>query len=318
MGKAGSIAIFIVLAAQIVMGQPADKSLTFDVASIKPAELPKPDGRGMIRLIGPTGGPGSKDPGRIHYPYMSLKNLLTTAFDVKDFQISGPAWLDSERFEINATMPPETTKEQLRIMLQNLLAERFKMTTHRETKELPMYLLVVAKGGPKMKESAETPPPEGGADAPPPPLPGRPQIGPDGFPVLPQLAGRAGLFNIMMNGRARYIAQQQTMKDLADRLTGQLSKPVTDGTGLKGKYDFTLTFAPEFINGPLGPIAPPAAPPPPPPNGNVTAGVIPGDGDAPPDLFAAVQSQLGLKLEPKKGQVEIVVIDHMEKTPTEN
>ena len=96
-----------------------------------------------------TGGPGSNDPGRIHYPYMSLKNILMNAYDVKNFQIVGPGWLDTERFDITATMPPATTKEQFRVMLQNLLAERFKMTVHRETKELPMYSLVVAKGGRK-------------------------------------------------------------------------------------------------------------------------------------------------------------------------
>jgi uncharacterized protein (TIGR03435 family) len=155
----------------LAYGQTADKSLTFDAASVKPAAPPTPDGRGMIMMAGPTGGPGTKDPGRIHYPYMSLKNILMNAYDVKNFQIVGPGWLDTERFDITATMPPDTTKEQFRAMLQNLLAERFKMTVHRETKELPMYSLVVAKGGPKMKEAAELPAPKDEGDAPPPPSP---------------------------------------------------------------------------------------------------------------------------------------------------
>src|SRR5579872_4136200 len=106
---------------------------TFDAASVKPAEPPKPDAHGRILMSGPSGGPGTKDPGRIRYPFMSLKNLLMNAFDVKGFQIVGPAWLDMERFDITATMPPQTTKEQFRVMLQNLLAERFKMQFHRET-----------------------------------------------------------------------------------------------------------------------------------------------------------------------------------------
>lgn len=199
------------------------------------------------------------------------------------------------------------------------------MTIHRETKELPMYALVVSKGGPKLAESKDTPPPADG-DAPPPPLPGQPKIGPDGFPILPAfMGGRAGLFNIMMPGRARMIAQQQTMQDLAARLSNQLSKPVTDATGLTKKYDFTLTFAPE--QGMMGPMGVPLPPPGGGGGGAVAVAVAdggrgpmapPSDAEAPPDIFAAVQSQLGLKLEPKKGPVEIIVIDHIERTPTEN
>ena len=303
----------------LAWGQTADKSPTFDVASVKPAAPPVPDGRGRIMMAGPSGGPGSKDPGRIHYPFMNLRSLLMTAYDVKNFQIVGPSWLDSERFEITATMPPETTKEQFRLMLQNLLAERFKMAIHRETKELPTYALTVAKGGPKMTESKETPPPADEGNPPPPP-PSMPKMGPDGFPDMTQfLGGRAGLFNIMMPGRARMIAHQQTMQDLATRLSNQLSKPVTDTTGLTKKYDFTLTFLPDYSNGPLGPLPPP----PPPGAGGGEAGRGPGltpptDAEAPPDIFAALQAQLGLKLEPKKGPVEQIVIDHIEKTPTEN
>jgi uncharacterized protein (TIGR03435 family) len=300
-------------------GQTADKSLTFDAASVKPATPPTPDARGMIMMAGPSGGPGTKDPGRIHYPYMSLKNILMNAYDVKNFQIVGPGWLDTERFDITATMPPDTTKEQFRTMLQNLLAERFKLTIHRDTKELPVYSLVVAKGGPKMKEAAEVPAPNDDGDAapPPPPPPPQPKMGPDGFPILPPPA-RAGLFMMMMNGRARLLGQQQTMQDLAGGLTSQLSRPVTDATALKAKYDFTLTFSPEGLNGPMGQLPPP--PPPPPGAGGLNGAPAAGPADAEPllDIFGAVQAQLGLKLEPKKGPVELIVIDHAEKTPTEN
>ncbi len=311
-------ALLLVLSG-LTYGQAVDKSLTFDVASVKPAAPLVPDGRGRIMFQGPQGGPGSKDPGRIRYPFMSLKNLLTTAYDVKGFQIVGPAWLDTERFDITATMPPETTKEQFHVMLQNLLVERFKMTLHRETKELPTYSLVVAKGGPKLTESAEPPPTKKeDGDASPPPPPSMPKMGPDGFPVMTSfLGGRAGLFNVMMPGRARMIAQQQTTKDLAARLSDQLSRPVTDNTGLTKKYDFTLTFLPEQGMGPMGPMPPP----PPPPGGAAGAGPMgpaSSDAEAPPSIFAAIQSQLGLKLEPKKGPVEQIVIDHIERTPIEN
>jgi uncharacterized protein (TIGR03435 family) len=281
----------------------------------------------MIMFRGPSGGPGTKDPGRIDYPNMNLKNLLMTAYDVKNYQISGPSWLDTERFDITATLPPDSTKEQFRLMMQNLLAERFKLTIHRETKELPSYTLVVNKGGPKMQESApaaaanetDGPPPL------PPPPPGPPKMGPDGFPILPfPASGRPGMFTMMMPGRARLTAQQQTMTDLANRLTAQMNRPVIDATGLTAKYDFTLTFSPEGMNGPMGPGGPmgAAAVRVPPPGGGGGGGSEPvfvPEGEAPAlNIFGAIQAQLGLKLEPKKGNVEVIVVDHMEKTPTEN
>jgi uncharacterized protein (TIGR03435 family) len=325
----------VVFTCCLALGQTVDKTLTFEVASIKPAPPPVPDGRGRIMIAGPSGGPGTKDPGRIHYPFMSLKNLLMSAYDVKNFQISGPPWLDTERFDITATMPPETTKEQFRVMLQNLLAERFKLTIHRETKDLPMYSLLVAKGGPKMTESAPPAPPKEGDDAPPPPPPSRPKIGADGFPELPAaITGRAGIFNMMMPGRGRMIGSQQTMHDLADRLSGQLSRPVTDETELAKKYDFTLTYSTEGLSmmGPMGPMPPPGgggggvavavAGPAGGGGGGAGGGGTPAasqpEAEAPPDIFHAIQAQLGLRLESKKGPVELIVIDHMEKTATDN
>ncbi|HEV2446776.1 MAG TPA: TIGR03435 family protein [Candidatus Sulfopaludibacter sp.] len=313
-----AVTLAVMFTGLLAYGQDVDKSPTFEVASIKPATPPTPDGRGRIMLQGPSGGPGSKDPGRIHYPFMSLKNLLMNAYDVKNFQIVGPPWLDSERFDITATMPPETTKEQFRVMLQNLLAERFKLAVHHETKELPMYALTVAKSGPKLQEAKETPPPADGDVLPPPP-PGGPKMGADGFPELPPgILGRPGMFNIMMPGRARFVARQQTMQDLAQRLTGQLNRPVADETGLTGKYDFTLTFQPtEGMMGPMGAL--PVAPPPPGgAAGGAPASMAPEGAELPPDIFRAVQSQLGLRLDAKKGSVDVIVIDHMEKAPTEN
>jgi len=298
-----------VFACSLASGQTADKTLTFDAAVIKP--FVPPTGGRMMLLEGGRGGPGPNDPGRIHYPTITIKNLLTTAYSVKDFQISGPAWLSEERFDILATMPPETTKEQFHIMLQNLLAERFKVTIHRETKELPIYSLVVAKNGPKMKESAPVSAEEP-KDAPPPLPPGPLKIGPDGFPILPMNFGGRGGFNmLMMNGRARFIAQQQTMHDLADRLSQQLRRPVTDTTGLTAKFDFTLTYLPEGTMNTGKMLGPPPG----------AEGRGPSDApevEAPPDIFTAMQSQLGLKLEPKKGPVDLIVVDHAEKTPTEN
>lgn len=298
----------------LAQGQNTDKSPTFEAASVKPATPPIPDAQGRIFSLGPTGGPGTADPGRIHYPNMSLKNLLMSAYDVKSFQIVGPAWLDTERFEINATLPPRTTMEQFRVMLQNLLAERFKLAIHRDSKDLPLYSLVVAKSGPKLKEPATATAPQDAYSALPAPPSAAPKIGADGFPVLPQLAGRRGIFNFGMPGRFRMMAQQQTMQDLANRLSSQLNRPVTDATGLTGEYDFTLTFSPEGLNGPTGPIPPP----PPSGGGELLAASVGADVAAPPDIFTALQVQLGLKLESKKGPVTLIVVDRVEKTPTEN
>jgi uncharacterized protein (TIGR03435 family) len=102
----------------------------------------------------------------------TVRNLTAIAYDMKSYQISGPPTIDSERFDVQATMPPDTSKENFKIMLQNLLAERFKL--HRETKELPMYSLVTGKKGPKLTEASDAPPPE--ADAAPMPLPPPDQI----------------------------------------------------------------------------------------------------------------------------------------------
>jgi len=308
-----------VLTCSLAQAQAPDKALTFDAAAIKPFVPPNP-GRGMIMGRGGRGGPGSSDPGRIHYAVITLKGLLAIAYDVKDYQISGPAILDSDRFDIQATMPPETTKEQFHIMLQNLLAERFKVTVHRETKELPMYSLVVNKNGPKMKEAVETPAEEPKAeerkeDAAPPPLLGRGPIkmGPDGFPILPLPGGgRGGFFTMMTPFGAKLTGQKQTMQDLVERLSQTLSKPVTDATGLKGKYDFTLTYSMDGLNngGNLMMLGPPP--------GEADRKREMPDVEPAQNIFLAIQSQLGLKLEAKKGSVDLIVVDHAEKTPTEN
>src|ERR1700722_16041740 len=144
------------------------KPLTFEVASVKPFS-PSTAGGGRKGGGGGPTGPGTADPGRIHYSAIRLKDLVFNAYNVKEFQVGGPKGLDSPdettRFTFDATMPPDTTKEQLRVMLQNLLAERFKLVVHREARDLPQYSLTVAKNGPKMKESAEYHAPQDDASA---------------------------------------------------------------------------------------------------------------------------------------------------------
>jgi len=299
-----------------------DKSLTFEVATIKPAQPPQPNAQGLMFLRPPSGGPGSRDPGRVNYPYMTLKAILMRAYNVKNFQITGPSWLDTGRFDITATMPPDTTKQQFQIMLQNLIRDRFQMSVHREKKELPMYSLVLAKAG-KLKESTANKAPIDSDSAPPPPPPGPPKFGPDGFPIEPvALTSRPGMIVFMRPGGARITATAQTIQDLTDRLSNQLNRPVIDNTGLTAKYDFTLTYAPApneglFGGGPGQAMMALGRGPAPGPAGNDSVPAA-ADVETPPLLMEALQSQLGLKLEPKKGDVEILVIDKIEKTPTEN
>jgi uncharacterized protein (TIGR03435 family) len=293
----------------LVYGQ--ETKLEFEVASIKPSDMP--GGRGVIR-VGPQGGPGSGDPGRVNYMFSTIRDLLVNAYDVKRYQISGgPGWVDSERFDIVAKVPEGATREQVRVMLQNLLAERFKLALHRETKELPMYALVVSGKGSRLKPSTATetssPPP-----LPPPPGKGGLKIGADGCPEMPPVpSGRAGNFMIMTPSGACMISNGQTLEGLATQLSNQFDRPVIDQTGLKGKYDFKLRYDPASTpggrGGPMmGAMVKDGGPP----------DRIVAEGDQPPAIFNALQEQLGLKLEAKKGPVELLVIDHVEKTPTEN
>jgi uncharacterized protein (TIGR03435 family) len=194
----------------------------------------------------------------------------------------------STRFNISGKIPEGTTKEQFRLMQQNLLTERFKMKFHHEMKELQVYDLVVAKNGPKINASEPAPPPKD-PDAPPPPGPYKRDK--DGFPIIPPDDHRRMLFD--MNGpRAVQRFPDHSMEQFAAFLANSVARPVNDATGLKGKHDFTLKWVMDW--------------------GRSSAE------ESGPNIFEALQQQLGLKLESKKGTVDILVVDHIEKTPTEN
>lgn len=309
MGRAVVGAVLGVWLCSLVYGQGT--KLEFEVASIKPSVMPS--GRGVIR-IGPPGGPGSADPGRVNYTFSTIRDLMVNAYEVKRYQVSGgPNWLDSERFDIVAKVPEGATKEQVRVMLQNLLAERFKLALHRETKELPIYALAVSGKGPRLKpstaEEMSSPPP-----LPPPPGKGGLKIGSDGCPETPPMpAGRTGNFMIMTPTGACMISNGQTLEGLATQLSNQFDRPVIDQTGLKGKYDFKLRYDPSSTpggrGGPMmGAMMKDGGPP----------DHMASDEDQPPSIFNALQEQLGLKLEAKRGSVELLVIEHVEKTPSEN
>jgi uncharacterized protein (TIGR03435 family) len=279
-------------AASRLSAQPATPK--FEIASVRRAAPPQA-GAGVRDAV--RGGPGTPDPSRVAYTNLRLKDLLLTAYGLKGYQIAGPDWLDTERYDVIANIPPGATKEQFPLMLQDLLLERFKISFHHETKDLPLYELVVAKNGRKLKawqEPANAPPvPQQAAGAPPP-------IGKDGFPVMQ--AGHSGATTV--NGRVRIAGSKLPISRLAEILANQLGRPVLDQTGLTGPYDFTLQFSPEGLAGGTPAITP--------------ASNTELDEQDAPSLFTAVQEQLGLRLQQNKGLVDVLVIDHVEKTPTEN
>lgn len=265
----------------------APAKLEFEVASVKPA--PPPASGSFVPPI--RGGPGTNDPERITYGHASLKYLLINAYNVKEYQISGPGWIDTKLYEISAKLPPGATKEQLRVMLQSLLAERFKLKLHRETREFSGYELVVGKNGSKLKESLEAPPVDD---------PKAYDLTPDkdGFPRVPPGVGMMGLATRACMC-ARQTGRMASLSQLTDALGAWLdNRPVVDKTGLTAKYDFKLEF---FHDGPAG-TAPAGADP---------------QGIGAPDLLTAIQQQLGLKLELKKVPLDVLVIDSVEQ-PSEN
>jgi uncharacterized protein (TIGR03435 family) len=161
-----------------------------------------------------------------------------SAYSLKEFQVIGPDWLNMIAVDVDATMGPGTTKEQLRVMFQNMLADRFRLTFHWGAKDLPTYSILVARGGPKMSESADLP--SSGNRAP--PVEGPLKLDTDGFPISPD-SQRDGVHTIMINGRSQLRGRRATMQDLANELSKtQLALSVTDDTGIKAKFDFTLKF----------------------------------------------------------------------------
>ncbi len=280
-----------VFACAIAFGQA---SLTFEVASVKPS-TPGWEKGGVY--FGPArGGPGTPDPGQITWSYPTLKTLLMTAYDVKAYQINGPAWLDTERYDIVAKVPAGATKQQVNVMWQNLLAERFGVKLHHEPKEFQVEELVIAKGGPKLKKSAWDPAT---------PLPPGPPKSKGG-----KLLGPGAVVTIFPGptAKAHMVAKAQPISKLTDMLGNDLRRPVLDRTGLTGLYDFNLDYTID-LGGfalPQGAPAPAAAPP-----GNNAS-------DPGPDLAAVVQQQLGLRLVAAKANLDVLVIDQAEKVPTAN
>jgi uncharacterized protein (TIGR03435 family) len=232
----------------------------FDVASVKAAAPARGGGRGF-GMGGMGGGPNQiqVEPGALTMRNVPLTAAIAWAYGVEPVQISGPNWLPMERFNIVAKAANAAPEDQLRLMLRTLLADRLKVAAHTEQKVMSYFVLTVAKGGPKFKESTD-----------------------EGDPVL-----SAGPNNSTAIIRRVPVSQFVTM------LQGILREPIVDQTGLKGRYDATLNVG-ALISTPIQ-------------NDDMTG-----------TIANALQDLLGLKLEPKKGPIDMLVVDHAEKVPTEN
>jgi uncharacterized protein (TIGR03435 family) len=224
----------------------------FDAASIKPNR---------------SGGGGSsirQSKGQISMENVPLRKLTLFAYGIPDdreYALAGPGWLGTERFDILAKYPGDSTLLQIRQMTQGMLADRFKLVLHRETRQLPVYALIVGKNGPKIQA------------------------------VEPGQSGTNG-------GPGHLQATRIPMQKLCDLFARMTGAPVTDETGLKGVFSFTLDWTPDETQRLAAPDEPAGA-----------SGA---------SLFSALQDQLGLKLEGRKGPVEVLVVDRMERAPTEN
>jgi len=310
----------------------------FEVATIKPAQ---PMDQAKILAALQSGGKmpvgATIDSHRAEYLYLDLKTLLTYAYGVKPYQITGPEWMSTTRFDIVAKMPEGSTKEDAPQMLQSLLEERFKLTTHRTSAEHPVLALVVGKGGPKLIASAETP---AAIDESAPLKPGEMKMdGPDG-PVRAKidLATGSSVVDMGLKGKMSYKMNpttqsmhidfsMTTMGGFADMMTQLMSqlgggpggRQIVDMTGIKGSYDASLEISLAEIIAitrsagadiPAGAGRGVAGP------GNLPAVASdPGGGGS--SVTDAVQS-MGLKLESRKAIVDQFIVDHVEKTPTEN
>jgi len=307
---------FLIIVVSAVTSAQTPAPPSFEVASIKPAEPIT-----QAKLTSGNLHLGMLVEGlRVDIGYLSLAELIPIAFNVKPHQVSGPDWMGSQRFDILAKMPEGTTKEQVPEMLQALLSERFLLKIHRENREQNVYALVVGKGGPKLKES----PPEVEEPAGDPPKgaitlgAGNNQIRVSPGATGPTFtSGQTGTTKMSMaaEGQMRMEMSKVSMPAFAAILTRFLDRPVVDMSELKGNYQVALDLSMQtiFNNARAAGLGIPAAGLRGEPGRPVEASEPSGGGS----IFASVQ-QLGLRLDSRKAPIETLVIDHVEKTPTEN
>ncbi len=238
----------------------------------------------------------------VRFNYLSVLACMRIAYEMKPYQFIGPEWIVTDHFDITAKIPPGASQAQVRVMLQNLLLDRFQMTVHREKREFPVYAMTLGKGGLKLKETV----PDAAVD------------GPQSSIDVKATGSAAGVFADLGHGAYftfadnRLIGHKLPMWRVADLLSTFMDKPVIDMTGLSSttNYDLSLEITSDDyrtmqIRGALksGISLPPEA-----------AQLA----DLPTDSLSAALEAAGLKLESRKAPQDVIVIDHADKTPTEN
>lgn len=286
-------ALLVIVSATAAFAQNAPRP-EFEVATIRPsAQTPQDGVTAGVRIDG----------AQVRCAFLTLKDYIGIAYRIKLYQVSGPDWLGSERFDIAGTVPAGISTTQFPEMLQSLLEDRFKLKIHRDKKDFPVYVLEVAKGGLKMQESA----PDAdlaNADAKAPVN----VTGSGGSQGIAINYGRGTSYTFANN---RFEAKRFTMDLLAGNLERFVDRPIIDSTDLKGMYDIVLDVTQEDYRTML-----------------IRAGVNAGvslppealrllDGASVASLLDAMQ-KLGLKLDARKAPLDLLVIDEARKTPTEN
>ncbi|HUP04435.1 MAG TPA: TIGR03435 family protein [Bryobacteraceae bacterium] len=299
----------------------------FEVASIKPSPPLDPN----AILSGKMHVGMKTDAGRVDIGFLSLADLIRVAYRVKPYQISGPDWMSGQRFDIQAKIPEGVSTEQVPEMLQALLAERFGLTIHRDKTDQPVYALMVGKNGPKLKDAPPDPP---ASDTPVEPPKGAITIGSgsdqvsiSGNPRSGQgliiNSAQSGKLHMAMgeDGAMELTVEKMSMPAFADALTQFVGRPVVDATGLKGNYQIALSLSLNDLMAVArsSGLSLPGVPSLPAGQG---AGAMARPADAASDpgsssIFTAVE-RLGLKLDSQKQPMDRIVVDHLEKAPTEN
>ena len=306
------------------VAKPAASSVVFDVASVR--QSPPIDQAAVLASLRAGKRPESVklEGSRATFTYESLKELIAYAYKLRVFQVSGPEWLVTDRFDVAAKMPDGTTRDDVPGMLQALLVERFKLAAHLETAEHPVLGLGIAKSGSKLQESTAAPE---AIDENTPLKPGETKVDSIDGPMLltrnsdgstTYNMGVRGKFTLTIdgqNGTMHMTASGMTLRGFAMMLTtlgGGNGRPVVDMTGLKGNYELAVEFSlsdlvtslrDQGIDIPGGPGG-----------GGGGSAADPGGDSTVSDALA----KLGLKLERRKAMIEQLVIDHVEKSPTEN
>lgn len=286
--------ISLLVLTSVVANCQAPAHPEFEVASVRSAPI-NVSGQEKVALG------VHMDGSHVRIASFSLRDLIVRAYGVKAAQVTGPDWIASERYDVNATLPAGSTADDIPVMLQALLTDRFKLKIHRDKKEFPVYALTIGKSPLKLTEDAldpETTESKGAVNA----------IASGSAEGVSVNLGRGAYYTFADN---QYEAKKMSLNQLCQQLERYVDRPIINMTELKGTYDVTLKLTPEDYQAMLIRVA-------------VNSGVVLPpqvlqymEGSSISSLFEAIQ-QAGLKLDPRKAPLDLIVVDQAQKTPADN